>query len=115
MFSFFSSAAGFGRGFRPVPRTLRRLTGEEKRKSAIVCYKVNNFFHKRKHKQAKKRTLFARLRLFHSFLRLLSLSPAHNSTRRATFGAKNTPTFAEKTHHFSAKAVLFSAKQEDFL
>ena len=115
MFSFFSSAAGFGRGFRPVPRTLRRLTDEEKRKSAIVCYKVNNFFHKRKHKRAKKRTLFARLRLFHSFLRLLSLSPSHDSARHATFGAKNTPTFAEKTHHFSAKAVQFSAKQEDFL
>ena len=76
MFSFFSSAADFGRGFRPVPRTLRRLTGEEKRKSAIVCYKVNNFFHKRKHKRVKKRTLFARLRLFHSFLRLLSVAGA---------------------------------------
>jgi hypothetical protein len=94
---------------------LRRLTGEEKRKSAIVCYKVNNFFHKRKHKRAKKRTLFARLRLFHSFFRPLSLSPSHDSARRATFGAKNASTFAEKTHHFSAKVVQFSAKQEDFL
>ena len=115
MFSFFSSAAGFGRGFRPVPRTLRRLTDEEKRKSAIVCYKVNNFFHKRKHKRTKKRTLFARLRLFHSFFRPLSLSPSHDSARRTTFDAKNAPTFAEKAHHFSAKAVQFSAKQVDFL
>ena len=86
---------GFGRYFRPVPRTLRRLTGEEKRKSTIVCYKVNNFFHKRKHKRAKKRTLFARLRLFHSFFRPLSLSPSHDSARHATFSVKNAPTFEE--------------------
>lgn len=115
MFSFFSSATGFRPGFSPCATHFAPTHGRREAKSAIVCYKVNNFFHKRKHKRAKKRTLFARLRLFHSFFRPLSLSPAHDSSRRTTFGAKNAPTFAEKAHHFSAKAVQFSAKQVDFL
>lgn len=115
MFSFFSSAAGFRPRFSPFATHFAPTHGRREAKSAIVCYKVNNFFHKRKHKRAKKRTLFARLRLFHSFFRPLSLSPANDSARHTTFGAKNAPTFAEKAHHFSAKAVQFSAKQVDFL
>ena len=94
-FSFFSSAAEFRPGFSPCATHFAPTHGRREAKSAIVCYKVNNFFHIRKHKRAKKRTLFARLRLFHSFFRP-SLCRQRTIAPGTRLSARKTPQLLPK-------------------